>query len=122
MSPELETYRGVVYRWEVDHNDHFTVAFYFAHLGDATQALLDALGLPPERDGRAWITADCYVRYMQELRVGDIMHITSAPIAVVPDGFVAGHRLVHTRTGAVAATVEQRLRLLRLATAAPVCP
>ena len=112
MSAELETYRGVVYRWEVDHNDHFTVAFYFALLGDATQALLDALGLPPERDGRAWITADCYVRYMQELRVGDIMHITSAPIAVVPDGFVAGHRLVNTGTGAVASTFEQRLRLV----------
>jgi len=22
----LETYRGTVFRWEVDHNDHFTVA------------------------------------------------------------------------------------------------
>ena len=121
MSAELETYRGVVYRWEVDHNDHFTVAFYFAHLGDATQALLDALGLPPERDGRAWITADCYVRYMQELRVGDIMHITSAPIAVVPDGFVAGHRLVNTGTGAVVSTFEQRLRLVGF-DGAPVLP
>lgn len=112
MSAGLETYRGVVYRWEVDHNDHFTVAFYFARLGDATLTLLDALGLPPERDGRAWITADCYVRYMHELRVGDIMHIVSAPIAVERDGFVAGHTLVNSGTDAIASTFEQRLRLV----------
>ena len=45
MNDWLETYRGIVYRWEVDHNDHLTVAFYFARLGDATLALLDSLGL-----------------------------------------------------------------------------
>jgi acyl-CoA thioesterase FadM len=110
--PGLETYRGVVYRWEVDHNDHLTVAYYFARLGDATLALLDALGLPPEGDGRAWLTADCYVSYRHELRVGDLMHVESAPIAVYRDGFVAGHKLVNTDTGAVVTTFEQRLRLV----------
>lgn len=112
MSTWLETYRGVVYRWEVDHNDHLTVAYYFSRLGDATLALLDALGLTSEGDGRGWITADCHVRYMHELRVGDIMHVASAPIAVEHDGLVAGHKLVDTGTGAVVTTFEQRLRLV----------
>src|SRR4029077_18686964 len=31
----LETYRGIVYRWEVDPNDHLTVAYYFARIADA---------------------------------------------------------------------------------------
>jgi acyl-CoA thioester hydrolase len=106
----LETYRGVVYRWEVDHNDHLTVAFYFARLGDATLALLDALGLPTESDGLLWVTADCHVRYVRELRVGDIMHIVSAPIAIEGDGLVAGHKLVNTGTDEVVTTFEQRLR------------
>jgi acyl-CoA thioester hydrolase len=112
VSAWLETYRGVVYRWEVDHNDHLTVAYYFARLGEATVALLDALGLAPEGDGRAWITADCHVRYMHELRAGDIMHVASAPIAVERDGLVAGHKLFDTGAGTVASTFEQRLRLV----------
>ncbi len=112
MSAWLETYRGVVYRWEVDHNDHLTVAYYFSRLGDATLALLGALELPPEGDGRVWLTADCYVRYVQELRAADIMHILSAPIAVERDGFVVGHKLIDTGTGAVTTTFEHRLRLV----------
>ncbi|MGH7308683.1 MAG: acyl-CoA thioesterase [Candidatus Rokuibacteriota bacterium] len=112
MSAWLETYRGVVYRWEVDHNDHLTVAYYFARLGDATLALLDALGLPAEGDGRLWITADCHVRYARELRVGDIMHVASASLAIEGDGLVAGHKLVDTGNGEVVTTFQQRLRLL----------
>jgi acyl-CoA thioester hydrolase len=113
MNAGLETYRGVVYQWEVDHNDHLTVAYYFARLGDATLALLDSLGLPVEWDARAWITADCYVRYTRELRAGDIMRVVSAPIAVERDGFVAGHELIDAGTGAVTTTFEQRLQHVR---------
>src|SRR5262245_30934538 len=49
----LETYRGAVYRWEVDNVDHFTVAFYFQRFEDATLALLHALGLDPSALARA---------------------------------------------------------------------
>ena len=89
MNGWLETYRGIVYRWEVDHNDHLTVAFYFARLGDATLTLLDALGLGREytrRRGNLCLTADCYVRYVRELRVGDIMHVlVNEASPTVPD-------------------------------------
>lgn len=112
MTAWLETYRGVVYRWEVDHNEHLTVAYYFARLGHATLALLDALALPPESDDCRWITADCYVRYLRELRAGDIMHVTSAPIAIERDGPTAGHQLFDTGTGEIITTFEQRLRLV----------
>jgi len=113
MNAGLETYRGVVYQWEVDHNDHLTVAYYFARLGDATLALLDSLGLPSDWDARSWITVDCYVRYTRELRAGDIMRVVSAPIAVERDGFVAGHELIDAGTDAVTTTFEQRLRHVR---------
>src|SRR5262249_12842150 len=109
----LETYRGIVYRWEVDHNDHLTVAFYFARLGDATLAVLDSLGLGAaytRRRGSLCLTADCYVRYVRELRVGDIMHVTSGVIAVERDALVLGHKLFNSETGEVCTTIEQRLR------------
>jgi acyl-CoA thioester hydrolase len=120
----LETYRGIVYRWEVDHNDHLTVAFYFARLGDATLGVLDSLGLGPgytRRRGSLCVTADCYVRYVRELRVGDIMHIVSGIIAVERDALVLGHKLYNSETGEVCTTVEQRLRhVARRGTARPL--
>src|SRR5947209_1962876 len=85
----LETYRGTVYRWEVDNVDHFTVAFYFARLEDATQALLHTVGLDLDSlaaSGQACVTTSCYVRYLRELRVGDILHFRSGIVGVDDDG------------------------------------
>ena len=100
----IETYRGVVYRWELDHNDHFTVAYYFQRFGDAGHAMLATLGLEPAR----FETAEVYVRYLRELRAGDLMHVASGVIDADRDGFTAGHKLFNSETGEVAALVEQR--------------
>lgn len=108
----LETYRGTVFRWEVDNVDHFTVAYYFDRFGDATIAMTDTLGLGPAytlRSGRAALTAACYVRYLHELRVADIMHIVSGVIRVGADSLVIGHKLFDSGSGALCATVEQRV-------------
>jgi len=114
VSGWLETYRGIVYRWEVDHNDHLTVAFYFARLSDAAHGLLNALGLGLEyarRRGGLCLTTDCYVRYQRELRVGDIMHMESGVLAVELDALVLGHKLFDSGAGLLCTTVEQRVRL-----------
>ncbi|MBI2205142.1 MAG: thioesterase family protein [Candidatus Rokubacteria bacterium] len=100
----VETYRGTVYRWELDHNDHFTVAYYFQRFGDAAQALLAALGLAPGRVR----SASLFVRYISEFHAGGLLHIDSGVIDVRDDGFVAGHTLFDSESGAVATTVEHR--------------
>jgi acyl-CoA thioesterase FadM len=113
VSGWLDTYRGIVYRWEVDHNDHLTVAFYFAHFADAALVLLDALGLGTaytRRRGRLCVTTDCYVRYLRELRVGDILHVASGVVAIEKDALVLGHKLFNSETSDVCTTVEQRVR------------
>lgn len=107
MGDWLETYRGTVFRWEVDHNDHFTVAYYFARIADAGQNLLAALGLGPA-DAR---TVECFVRYQRELRVGDVMHVESGVIGVEPGTLVLGHKLFDSGEAALCTTVEQRVRL-----------
>jgi acyl-CoA thioester hydrolase len=115
MNNWLETYRGTVYRWELDHNDHFTVAFYFSRIADAGAALLDAIGLGARHtapDGRDCVTADCYVRYLAELRAGDILHVMSGVIDVQPDGLVLGHKLFDSDGGRLCATVEHRVILV----------
>ena len=111
----METYRGTVFRWEVDANDHMTVAYYLSRFGDAAANALFALGL-----GRA-ATVDCFIRYSRELRVGDLLHVESAVIGVDADGLVLGHRLLESTERALCTTVEHRLarsrrgaRLVRL--------
>jgi len=102
----LEAYRGTVFRWEVDHNDHFTVAYYFARIADAGHGLLGALGLGPAEAP----TADCFVRYQRELRVGDLMHVESGVIGIEPGALVLGHKLFDSGAGTLCTTVEQRVR------------
>jgi acyl-CoA thioesterase FadM len=108
----LETYRGSVFAWEVDNVGHFTVAYYFQRFEDAGFGLLEALDLGPayaRAGGRGCVTADAFVRYVRELRAGDIHHVLSGVMAADETALVLGHRLLDSATGEVCATVEQRL-------------
>src|SRR5712692_4646632 len=111
----IETYRGMVYRWEVDPVDHFTVAFYFARFEDATLALLHAIGLDPEalaRAGAAAVTTECNVRYRRELRVGDILHIRSGVTSAGDDGLAVAHEVVDSGDSTLCTSAEQRVVLV----------
>ena len=117
MSGFIETYRGVVFPWEVDQVGHLTVAYYFERLEDATLALLDAIGLGADyvaREGRRCVTVDCYVRYHHELRVGDILHIQSGVTALGAEGLRLGHKLFDSATGTLCTTVELDTRHVQL--------
>jgi acyl-CoA thioester hydrolase len=119
----LETYRGTVHRWEVDNVDHFTVAYYFERFEDATHAVLHALGLdPPALAGiaRAAVTLDCHVRYLRELRMGDVFHIRSGVIDAGPEGLLVGHQVFDSADGALCTTVTQRMCLVELPGRAPL--
>ena len=107
MGDWLEAYRGTVFRWEVDHNDHFTVAYYFARIADAGAWLLADVGLGPEETR----TVDCFVRYQRELRVGDLMHVESGVIGAEPGSLLVGHKLIDSGADAVCTTVEQQVRV-----------
>jgi acyl-CoA thioesterase FadM len=100
--PWLETYRGTVFRWEVDHNDHFTVAYYAARIADAGRALLHAL----ETSGP---TVDCFITYRRELRTGDVLHVHSGVIGADGEGLLLGHKLFDSASGELCTTVEQRV-------------
>lgn len=119
----IETYRGTVFRWEVDQVDHFTVAYYAQRFGDATLGLLEAIGLGPaymRRTGRGCVTTDSQIRYFRELRAGDILHIDSAVRGADAAGVRLGHRLFDSGTGTLCATVEAGTRHVELAGRTPV--
>lgn len=108
----LETYRGTVFRWEVDHNDHFTVAYYLARIADAARALLHALAAAPAP------TIDCFISYRRELRTGDVMHVLSGVIGRDGESLLLGHKLFDSASGELCTTVEQRVAT-KLGAAAP---
>ncbi|HXJ77853.1 MAG TPA: thioesterase family protein [Candidatus Methylomirabilis sp.] len=119
----LETYRGTVYRWEVDNVDHFTVAYYFERFEDATLALLHALGLDPEalaETGEACAMLDSHVRYLRELRMGDILHIRSGVIDTAGDALMIGHQVFDSADGALCTSVAQRMGLMQARSRTPV--
>jgi len=108
----LETYRGSVAPWECDIVAHLTVAYYFERFADSSLWLMEDLGLGQsyiEQAGRTCATVDCHVRYMAELRAGDVLHIESAPIGVEEKALRLGHKVFNTATGGLCATLEQTL-------------
>ena len=121
--PWIDSGRGSVAAWEVDHVGHFTVAYYHQRIEDAGFAALEALGLGPAYvlgSRRGCLTTDCYVRYLHELRGGDIYHVRSGVLAIEDAAVVLGHRLFESASGALCTTVEQRVAHVDLATDEPI--
>jgi acyl-CoA thioester hydrolase len=122
-NPWIESCRGGVPAWEVDHVGHFTVAYYHQRIEDAGFVVLDALGLGPasaRAEGRGCVTAGCYVRYVNELRGGDIYHVQSGVLGIEESALVVGHRLFDSASGTLCTTVEQRLAHVDTSTGAPL--
>jgi acyl-CoA thioester hydrolase len=119
----IETCRGIVTAWEVDHVGHFTVAYYHQRIEDAGFVLLEAIGLGPtyvRSEGRGCPTTDCLVRYQRELRGGDIYHVQSGVLAVEDAALVLGHKLFDSGSGVLCTTVEQRVAHVGLAAGEPI--
>ena len=117
--PWIDSCRGSVPAWEVDHVGHFTVAYYHQRIEDAGLIVLETLGLGPRyalSEGRGCATTDCHVRYLHELRGGDIYHVQSGVLAVEDDALVLAHRLLDSASGTLCTTVRQRVAHLELAT------
>jgi acyl-CoA thioesterase FadM len=106
MAGWTETWRGIVAPWECDITEHFTIAYYFDRLADATPMLASSLGInaAPQSAGRR-----LDVRFVSELRAGASFHIMSAPLALDKASLRLGHQFVDSANGEVTAWVEETL-------------
>ena len=106
MEGWTETWRGIVAPWECDITEHFTIAYYFDRLADASSMMAESLGLdgvsPPA--GRRFD-----VRFVRELRAGASFHILSAPIALDAASLLLGHQFIDSANREVTAWVEETL-------------
>jgi acyl-CoA thioester hydrolase len=80
MSESIETYRGFVYPWEMDHVGHMNVQFYVRRFDEASWHFLFALGVGPSylREHRRGVVAlEQSVRYRREVLAGSLLAVRS---------------------------------------------
>ena len=108
MEGWTETWRGIVPPWECDITEHFTIAYYFDRLADATSTTSGSLGLAgaAQSAGRR-----LDVRFVRELRAGASFHILSAPIALDGTSLRFGHQFVDSANGEATAWVEEAINI-----------
>lgn len=109
MTSVLETYRGVVYPWHMDHMDHMNVQFYTARFDEATWHLFASLGISSsylKTNGRGMAAVDQRTQYKQELHAGALIHITSELLELKDKTVRFVHRMYNSETGEEVATSE----------------
>ena len=109
MYTAIETYRGVVYPWNVDHVGHMNVQFYTARFDEATWHFLARLGLTPtflRESGRAAVAADQRTQYRREVVAGTLLHVSTELLSVGRSSVRFVHRMFDSETGDEVASTE----------------
>ena len=105
----LETYRGVVYPWHIDHIGHMNVQFYTARFDEATWHFFAAIGITPgylQRNGRGMAAVDQHTRYKQELHAGTLIRITSELLEIKAKTVRFRHHMYDAESGAEVAVTD----------------
>ena len=109
MTRPIETYRGMVYPWQCDHQGHMTTQHYVAMFDQAGWHLLSALDLNPEvlaADGRGYVDVKHTIEYLAEQRVGSLVFVESGLRRVGGSSLTAVHWLRNARDRTLSATCE----------------
>ncbi|MBI2318422.1 MAG: thioesterase family protein [Betaproteobacteria bacterium] len=109
MAKEVETYRGVVYPWQIDHMGHMNVQFYTARFDEATWHLNASIGLTPayfKANRRGMAAVEQRTRYLRELHAGALIRITSELVELKGKMARFIHRMYDDETGDEVASSE----------------
>lgn len=82
MAHEIETYRGFVYPWVIDHVGHMNVQSYTGRFDEASWHFLAHLGLTPahlKNHQRGLVALDQRSQYKLEVLAGSLLDIQNAP-------------------------------------------
>jgi acyl-CoA thioesterase FadM len=104
-SAGIETHRSMVKAWECDSFGHFTVAYYFDRIADASATLRERLG------GERWSPVEYAASFVVELRAGEAFHVESGVIGASEGLLRLGHRLFNSATGKLCTAIEERVQL-----------
>jgi acyl-CoA thioester hydrolase len=105
----IETYRGVVYPWQIDQMDHMNVQFYTARFDEATWHLFAALGMSTDyfkTNRRGMAALEQRTLYKKELHAGALIRVTSELLEMKPKTIRFLHRMYDTESCEEVATCE----------------
>lgn len=112
MTEWIETYRGMVCAWECDTVEHFTIAYYFEKLSDASRNLLELIG---EGETLGPIVnvgpSRLLTTFQHELRAGSTYHIQSAVIGMTAANVTLGHQVINSTTNQTGTWLAETLAL-----------
>lgn len=94
----------MVKAWECDSFGHFTIAYYFDRIADASATAREKFPMP-----RNWHSTEYLARFVSELRAGEVFHIESDVITVTDAALRIGHRLFNSATGKLCTTIEEHV-------------
>lgn len=103
---EVETYRGTVYPWHCDFNDHMNVQHYIGRFDEATWHFLAMLGITPtylKNENKAMVAAEQNIKYLEELYSGNLIYIKTHLVELKPKVVIFIHRMINAETETVVA-------------------
>ena len=105
----LKLYKGLIVPEWIDYNGHMNVAYYVLVFDRATDDFFDFMGLTAEYRAAGNVsafTAEMHVNYIQEVKKGDEVFVTTQLLDYDAKRFHYFHRMYHAEQGYLAATNE----------------
>jgi acyl-CoA thioester hydrolase len=109
MARQIETYRGFVYPWSMDHVGHMNVQFYVGRFDEASWHFLAQLGLTPSflsQNRRSLVALDQRTQYKLEVLSGSLLHIHSELLELKSKTIRYQHSMKNSETGLEVASME----------------
>jgi acyl-CoA thioester hydrolase len=112
MTKRFDTYRGFVYPWSLDHQDHLNVQSYVARFDEASWQLLAMLGLTPKflaSQDHGVVALDQRIEYRREVLSGGLLHVVSELTEVNTKTLRFVHRMFDSDSREVVACMTLRV-------------
>jgi acyl-CoA thioester hydrolase len=117
-APLLSSVMQIEPQW-IDYNGHLNMAYYNVMFDRAIDELWLQLGIGPgymrERNGSTF-TAECHVRYLREIRLGDPVQVSILLVAADHKRLHTFEELRHATEGWLSATSENMTIHIDMAT------
>jgi acyl-CoA thioester hydrolase len=109
MPREIETYRGFVYPWVIDHVGHMNVQSYTGRFDEASWHFLAHLGLTPgflKENQRGLVALDQRSQYKLEVLAGSLLDIRTSLIEAKSKTLRYLHTMRNSESNEDVATME----------------
>ncbi len=106
----METYRGVIYPWQCDHQGHLSVMHYVGMFDVAFWHQISAMGFTRaylEERRRGFADVKDTLEYKAEVKVGGLVVVESGLLRIGGKSITARHTMRDAETGVIAATSEK---------------